>query len=75
MMWGTTRTLIANAITGQTTRFTLPVYLLGVGFRAALEPDPRRLPAKHQDVIAAGHAEDTARDETGVLAHRVCRRT
>ena len=54
MMWGTTRALIANAITGQTTGFTLPVYLLGVGFRAALEPDPRRLPANHQDVIAAG---------------------
>lgn len=54
MMWGTTRTLIANAITGQTTGFTLPVYLLGVGFRAALEPDPRRLPANHHDVIAAG---------------------
>jgi len=54
MMWGTTRTLIANAITGQTTGFTLPVYLLGVGFRAALESDPRRLPPTHQDVIAAG---------------------
>jgi len=54
MMWGTTRTLIANAITGQTTGFTLPVYLLGVGFRAALEPDPRRLPTTHQDVVAAG---------------------
>ena len=54
MMWGTTRTLIANAIKGQTTGFTLPVYLLGVGFRAALEPDPRRLPANHQEVIAAG---------------------
>ena len=54
MMWGTTRTLIANAVTGQTTGFILPVYLLGVGFRAALEPDPRRLPANHKDVIAAG---------------------
>ena len=29
MMWGSTCTLIANAITGQTTGFTLPVYLLG----------------------------------------------
>jgi large subunit ribosomal protein L6 len=53
-MWGTTRTLIANAITGQTTGFKLPVYLLGVGFRAVLEPDSRRLPATHKDVIAAG---------------------
>jgi large subunit ribosomal protein L6 len=54
MMWGTTRTLIANAITGQTTGFTLPVYLLGVGFRAALELDQRRLPATHKEVITAG---------------------
>lgn len=54
MMWGTTRALLANAITGQTAGFTLPVYLLGVGFRAALEPDPRQLPATHKDVIAAG---------------------
>lgn len=54
MMWGTTRTLIENAIRGQTTGFTLSVYLLGVGFRAALEPDPRRLPATHKDVVAAG---------------------
>ena len=53
MMWGMTRTLIANAITGETTGFTLPVYLLGVSFRTALESDPHRLPVNHQDAIAA----------------------
>ncbi|RXW23423.1 hypothetical protein EST38_g2449 [Candolleomyces aberdarensis] len=36
-MWGTTRTLIANAITGMTQGFTVPLFLVGVGFRAALE--------------------------------------
>lgn len=40
-MWGTTRTLLANAITGMTEGFTTSVHLVGVGFRAALEPDPR----------------------------------
>ena len=40
-MWGLTRTLIQNAIVGMTEGFTLPVYLVGVGYRAALEADPR----------------------------------
>lgn len=40
-MWGTTRTLIANAVQGMTTGFTIPLYLVGVGFRAAVETDPR----------------------------------
>ncbi|KAG6877084.1 hypothetical protein C0992_010901 [Termitomyces sp. T32_za158] len=40
-MWGTTRTLIFNAITGMTEGFTVPLYLVGVGFRVALEEDPR----------------------------------
>ncbi len=40
-MWGLTRTLIQNAIIGMTEGFTLPVYLVGVGYRAALEADPR----------------------------------
>lgn len=40
-MWGLTRTLIQNAIVGMTEVFTTPVYLVGVGYRAALEEDPR----------------------------------
>ena len=40
-MWGLTRTLFQNAIIGMTEGFTAPVYLVGVGYRAALEPDPR----------------------------------
>ncbi|KAI0670816.1 ribosomal protein L6 [Trametes maxima] len=40
-MWGLTRTLIHNAIVGMTEGFTTPVYLVGVGYRAALEADPR----------------------------------
>ncbi|KAG6830026.1 hypothetical protein H0H92_002554 [Tricholoma furcatifolium] len=40
-MWGTTRTLISNAITGITEGFTVPLYLVGVGYRAMLEDDPR----------------------------------
>jgi len=40
-MWGTTRTLISNAITGMTAGFSVPIYLVGVGYRVALEEDPR----------------------------------
>lgn len=40
-MWGLTRTLISNAVVGMTQGFTLPIYLVGVGYRAALEEDPR----------------------------------
>lgn len=40
-MWGLTRTLIYNAIIGMTEGFTTPVYLVGVGYRAALEADPK----------------------------------
>lgn len=40
-MWGTTRTLIFNAITGMSEGFSVPLYLVGVGYRVALEEDPR----------------------------------
>jgi large subunit ribosomal protein L6 len=40
-MWGTTRTLIWNAIIGMTEGYTVPVYLVGVGYRVQLEDDPR----------------------------------
>ncbi|KAF8575453.1 ribosomal protein L6, partial [Ramaria rubella] len=40
-MWGLTRTLISNAVIGMTEGFTVPLHLVGVGYRAALEPDPR----------------------------------
>jgi large subunit ribosomal protein L6 len=40
-MWGLTRTLIQNAVTGMTEGFTVPLYLVGIGYRAALEEDPR----------------------------------
>lgn len=40
-MWGTTRTLINNAIIGMSEGFSVPLYFVGVGFRVALEDDPR----------------------------------
>lgn len=39
-IWGRTRTLISNAIQGMTEGFSTPVYLVGVGYRAAMEADP-----------------------------------
>lgn len=40
-MWGLTRTLISNAVVGMTEGFSVPLHLVGVGYRAALEDDPR----------------------------------
>ncbi|KAI0801789.1 ribosomal protein L6 [Irpex lacteus] len=40
MIWGRTRTLISNAIVGMTEGYQTPLYLVGVGYRAALEADP-----------------------------------
>lgn len=39
-IWGRTRTLISNAIQGMTEGFSTPVYLVGVGYRVAMEADP-----------------------------------
>ena len=41
-IWGLTRTLIQNTVTGITHSFIVPLYLVDVGYRAAaLEADPR----------------------------------
>lgn len=40
-MWGTTRTLLSNAIIGMTEGYSVPLYLVGVGYRVAVEEDPR----------------------------------
>ncbi|WVF68260.1 hypothetical protein IAT40_003025 [Kwoniella sp. CBS 6097] len=40
-LWGLTRTLINNAVTGVSTGFNLEVRLVGVGYRAAMEPIPQ----------------------------------
>ncbi|KAJ7109719.1 ribosomal protein L6, alpha-beta domain-containing protein [Mycena crocata] len=40
-MWGTTRTLISNAVIGMTEGFSVPLFLVGVGYRVAMEEDPR----------------------------------
>ncbi|OCF42608.1 50S small subunit ribosomal protein L6 [Kwoniella heveanensis CBS 569] len=40
-LWGLTRTLINNAVTGVSAGFNLEVRLVGVGYRAAIEPIPQ----------------------------------
>ena len=40
-MWGLTRTLINDAIIGMTEGFSVPLYLVGAGYRAILEDDPQ----------------------------------
>ncbi|CDZ97110.1 Mitochondrial/chloroplast ribosomal protein L6 [Phaffia rhodozyma] len=39
-MWGTTRTLISNALQGVTEGYRMPIKMVGVGYRAALEEAP-----------------------------------
>lgn len=38
-MWGTTRAMIANAIHGVASGWTLTLRIVGIGYRASLEPD------------------------------------
>ncbi|KAI1320924.1 hypothetical protein EDD11_009247 [Mortierella claussenii] len=45
-MWGTTRALIANAITGVSEGYTVPIRLVGVGYRATLEGNGKMLSMK-----------------------------
>ncbi|KZS90493.1 ribosomal protein L6, partial [Sistotremastrum niveocremeum HHB9708] len=40
-MWGTTRTLLANAVTGMSEGFKVSLHLVGVGYRVQIEADPR----------------------------------
>lgn len=42
-LWGLTRTLINNAIVGVSTGYTLELRLVGVGYRATVEPIPQTL--------------------------------
>ncbi|KAG8830063.1 hypothetical protein FRC17_005516 [Serendipita sp. 399] len=58
-LWGSTRTLISNAIKGQTEGFTLPLYLIGVGYRAALELD--RAPKAAAPVSSSHTADEKSR--------------
>ncbi|KAB5591396.1 50S ribosomal protein L6 [Ceratobasidium theobromae] len=39
-LWGLTRALVANAVTGISRGFTVELNLVGVGYRVVLEPDP-----------------------------------
>ncbi|KAJ3109496.1 hypothetical protein HDU97_005153 [Phlyctochytrium planicorne] len=45
-MWGTTRALVRNMVEGVSEGFTVPIQLVGVGYRAALEPPPKELPGQ-----------------------------
>ncbi|KAH8913894.1 ribosomal protein L6 [Atractiella rhizophila] len=41
-MWGTTRSLIHNAVVGTTRGYYIVIKLVGVGYRVAMEDDPLR---------------------------------
>lgn len=42
--WGLSRSLIANAVTGLTDGFAIPLRLVGVGYRAWMDKDPQPAP-------------------------------
>ncbi|KAG9080490.1 hypothetical protein FRC06_006518 [Ceratobasidium sp. 370] len=44
--WGLARALVANAVTGISRGFTVELNLVGVGYRAVLEPDPAKVTDK-----------------------------
>lgn len=45
-IWGLTRALLANAVKGVSEGYTLPLRLVGVGYRAAVEDVPNPLPGQ-----------------------------
>lgn len=68
-LWGTTRTLIANAIKGQSEGYSIPIYLIGVGYRAALEVDQSAL-AGAKSVTITNFQGEAGKDGNGKLPNR-----
>jgi large subunit ribosomal protein L6 len=52
-LWGLTRTLINNAVVGVSTGYKLELRLVGVGYRAAVEPIPEALIALQKQIPRA----------------------
>ncbi|KAL7417238.1 ribosomal protein L6, alpha-beta domain-containing protein, partial [Mrakia frigida] len=50
-MWGTTRTLIANAVEGVSEGYRIPIKMVGVGYRGAMEDAPLPPGVKEEDWI------------------------
>lgn len=65
-LWGTTRTLIANAVQGQGEGYMVPLYLIGVGYRAALEEDQLSLAAM-QSASKASPASSIASENPAIV--------
>lgn len=55
-VWGLTRALLANAVVGVSEGYTLPLRLVGVGYRAAVEPAPHLGPARYRLNLKLGFA-------------------
>ncbi|EPQ28609.1 uncharacterized protein PFL1_03912 [Pseudozyma flocculosa PF-1] len=52
--WGLTRALLANAITGVSEGHSVALRLVGVGYRASVEPDPLPRTSKLQSALSSG---------------------
>ncbi|GAA5915478.1 hypothetical protein JCM8208_000728 [Rhodotorula glutinis] len=55
-VWGLTRSLVHNAVVGVSEGYTLPLRLVGVGYRAAVEPAPHLGPARERLNLKLGFA-------------------
>jgi ribosomal protein L6P/L9E len=63
-LWGTTKTLIENAIKGQSEGYTLPIYLIGVGYRAGLEVDKSQSPSASSSSNSTNSSSTPSNEET-----------
>lgn len=64
--WGLTRALLANAIEGVQDGHSLALRLVGVGYRAAVEPDPFPRPDKFESAFS--QIAESLKSTTGVAA-------
>ncbi|KPV71859.1 uncharacterized protein RHOBADRAFT_47310, partial [Rhodotorula graminis WP1] len=55
-VWGLTRSLVHNAVVGVSVGYTLPLRLVGVGYRAAVEPAPQLGPGRMRLNLKLGFA-------------------
>ncbi|KDQ06780.1 hypothetical protein BOTBODRAFT_192827 [Botryobasidium botryosum FD-172 SS1] len=71
--WGLTRALIANAVQGLTEGFEVPLRLVGVGYRAAIEPDPTATPpgSRERLRLKLGFAHDVVINVPGEIKAEV----
>lgn len=73
-IWGLTRTLINNAVVGVSTGYNLELRLVGVGYRATVEPIPETLIELRRQIpraVRAGEGGEASTTSTPIPSRRV----